>query len=86
MDIHLSEKAQSDLERLARGSPKVEQTVRNHLQRLPEVYRRDKQLKGAFAGYRRHRVGDYRVVYRADPGANLILVVRVIHRKDVYDA
>lgn len=85
MDIHLSEKSQRDLERLARSNPKVERVVRTHLRRLPEIYQRDRQLKGVFAGYRRHRVGDYRILYRADPVARLILVVRIVHRKDVYD-
>lgn len=85
MDIRLSEKSQRDLERLARSNPKGERVVRTHLHRLPEIYQRDKQLKGVFMGYRRHRVGDYRILYRADLVARLILVVRIVHRKDVYD-
>jgi len=39
-------------------------------------------LKGQFAGLRKYRVGDYRIIYailEAD-----VLVLRIGHRKDVY--
>jgi mRNA interferase RelE/StbE len=39
-------------------------------------------LKGQFAGLRKYRVGDYRVIY-ALVGSD-VLVLRVGHRKDVY--
>ena len=39
-------------------------------------------LKGQFAGLRKYRVGDYRVIY-ALIGSD-VLVLRVGHRKDVY--
>ncbi|MBN2337650.1 MAG: type II toxin-antitoxin system RelE/ParE family toxin [Acidobacteria bacterium] len=39
-------------------------------------------LKGQFAGLRRYRVGDYRVIY-ALLGADVV-VLRIGHRKDVY--
>jgi mRNA interferase RelE/StbE len=39
-------------------------------------------LKGEFAGLRRFRVGDYRVIY-AILGQE-VLVLRIGHRKDVY--
>lgn len=41
-------------------------------------------LKGEFAGLRRIRVGDYRIIYEADDGVLLILVVRIAHRREVY--
>lgn len=43
-----------------------------------------KVLKGDLSGLRRIRVGNYRVVYEINEGAVLILVVRVAHRKEVY--
>jgi len=39
-------------------------------------------LKGRFAGLRRYRVGDYRVIY-ALLGPD-ILILRIANRKDVY--
>ena len=39
-------------------------------------------LKGPFAGLRKYRVGDYRVIY-AILGDD-VLVLRIGHRKDVY--
>ncbi len=39
-------------------------------------------LKGQFAGLRKYRIGDYKVIY-AILGAD-VLVLRISHRKDVY--
>jgi len=39
-------------------------------------------LKGQFAGLRKYRIGDYRIIY-ALVGTD-ILVLRIAHRKDVY--
>jgi len=41
-------------------------------------------LKGEFAGLRRIRVGDYRIIYEVDDGALLILGVRMARRREVY--
>jgi addiction module RelE/StbE family toxin len=85
MEVVLSTKAQDDLDRLARSNPKIEQNVRAHLRRLPAAYRHDPTLKGVFRGYRRHRAGDYRIIYRADPEAGVLLIVRIGHRREIYD-
>ncbi len=39
-------------------------------------------LKGEFAGLRKYRVGDYRVVYAIIKSD--VVVLRIRHRKDVY--
>ena len=39
-------------------------------------------LKGEFAGLRKFRVGDYRVIYTIL--GNAVLVLHIAHRKDVY--
>ena len=41
-------------------------------------------LKGEFAGLRRLRVGDYRIIYEVNDGELLILVIRIGHRQGVY--
>lgn len=43
-----------------------------------------KPLQGPYHGLRSHRVGDYRIVYRADSNARLLIVYRIGHRRDVY--
>ena len=40
-------------------------------------------LKGPFAGLRKFRVGDYRVVFAIL--GNQVLVLRIGHRREVYD-
>lgn len=39
-------------------------------------------LKGPFAGLRKYRVGDYRVIYAVLEGD--VLILRIGHRRDVY--
>jgi mRNA interferase RelE/StbE len=41
-------------------------------------------LKGEFAGLRRLRVGDYRVVYEVNDGELVVLVIRIGRRQGVY--
>jgi len=40
------------------------------------------ELKGSFAGLRKCRIGDYRVIFSIVN--DTVLIVRVRHRKDVY--
>lgn len=44
-----------------------------------------KPLKGEFQGYWRYRFGDYRVIYKISEREILILILRISHRKNVYD-
>ncbi len=43
-----------------------------------------KPLQFSLKGCRRIRVGDYRVIYKIESD-NLVLIVKIGHRKDVYD-
>ena len=54
------------------------------IDRLAEEPHAGSALKGEFAGLRRVRVGDYRVIYEVDEGVLLVLAVRVAHRREVY--
>ena len=40
-------------------------------------------LKGKFAGLRKFRVGDYRIIYSIINEKN-VLILRIAHRKEVY--
>lgn len=44
-----------------------------------------KKLRGDPAGALRLRVGDYRVLYRVEDEAVRVLVIRIGHRRDIYD-
>lgn len=44
-----------------------------------------KQLKGQYKGLWRYRIGDYRIIYKISEKEILILVLRIGHRKDVYN-
>ncbi len=41
-------------------------------------------LKGEYAGLRRIRVGNYRIVYEVQDRQLVVLVIRIGHRREVY--
>lgn len=44
-----------------------------------------KPLRYSFKGHRRLRVSDYRVVYRIEVEQQVVLIVAIKHRKDIYE-
>ena len=69
-----------DLKKLSKAEvSRILDQIEQELTKKPESY---PVLKGQFAGLRRYRIGDYRVIY-ALVGTD-ILVLRIAHRKDVY--
>lgn len=44
-----------------------------------------KPLRYSLKGHRRLRVGDYRIVYRIEPTAKIVLIVAIKHRKYIYE-
>jgi mRNA-degrading endonuclease RelE of RelBE toxin-antitoxin system len=78
----------------------LESVVREDIPKLSETARRrirsaidrklgsnpvefGKPLRYSFKGARRLRVGDHRVIYRIEP-PELVVVVKIGHRRDVY--
>lgn len=47
---------------------------------------RGANLKGDLSGLRRLRVGDYRILYEIQAANLIVLIVRVAHRRDVYQS
>lgn len=45
-----------------------------------------KPLKGKLAPYYRIRSGDYRVIYAIEDDKLVVLIIKIAHRKDVYDS
>jgi len=65
-------------------------TVKKILARVEAYLAKDpkglgKPLKGDFQGYWRYRWGDYRVIYKISEHEILIIILRISHRKEVYD-
>jgi mRNA interferase RelE/StbE len=57
----------------------------DQLKRDPRHHGNIKPLKGDFAGYRRFRVGDWRVIYRIEDAPRTVIVLAIAHRRDVYE-
>ena len=79
----------------------LESVVREDIPRLPKAAREQvrraievkltshpielgKPLRYSLKGARRLRVGDYRVIYKIEP-PDLVAIVKIGHRRDVYD-
>lgn len=79
-DIQYKKSVEKDLSRLGKTEAKqvldkIEKELSNHPDQYPT-------LKGPFAGLRKMRMGDYRVVYAiVDDG---VLILRIGNRRDVY--
>ena len=71
--------------------PRLPKSVRNLIKRaIEERLSIDpvglgKPLRYSLKGHRRLRVGDYRIVYRIAQDEQLVTIVVIKHRKDVYE-
>ncbi len=69
-----------DLKKLSKAEAKrILSQIERELKKNPEA---NPVLKGPFAGLRKYRMGDYRVIY-ALIGADIV-VLRIGNRRDVY--
>lgn len=72
--------------RLSQTDKKLYKIIQSHVLKLPEVYKADPFLKGSnYKGMRKHRVGDYRIIYRVLHDQLMIYVIEIGHRREVYD-
>ena len=79
-NIVYKKSVQRDLKKLSKAEARrVLNQVEEELSKNADTY---PVLKGQFAGLRKYRVGDYRVIY-AILGDD-VLVLRIGHRKDIY--
>ena len=75
---------EKDLEKLDKPLvKKILNKIENYLAQDPKKL--GKPLKGQFEGYWRFRFGDYRVIYKIAEKEILILVLRIGHRKSIYN-
>jgi mRNA interferase RelE/StbE len=71
-----------DIQKLAsREKKKIQRAIEQRLTGRPDLY--GKPLRRSLKGYRKLRVGDYRVVFRIEE--KTIKVLAILHRSVVYD-
>ena len=78
----------SDLEeKLRKLSKPVKEMIRNAIEKKltgdPIAF--GKPLRYSLKGYRRLRVGDYRVIYRIIEDKVLVMIIDIDHSKDIYE-
>ena len=44
-----------------------------------------KPLRYSLKGHRRLRVGDYRIVFRIEADSDIVVIIAIKHRKDIYE-
>ncbi len=67
--------------------PAIREIIRKAIEKKLTVdpHNFGKPLKYDLKGYRRLRVGEYRVIYKIDEGKVIVIIVDIDHRKDVYE-
>lgn len=77
-----------DIEKKLKDLPKsVREIIRKSIEKklMVDPYAFGKPLQYSFKGYRRLRVGDYRVIYKIIDAKILVLIIDIDHRRDIYD-
>ncbi len=70
-----------DLKRISKDQVKnILDKIETNLSTTPEQY---PELKGKFAGLRKFRVGNYRIIF-AILKEDIVLIIRIKHRKESY--
>ena len=68
--------------------PQIRRRIRNYLEQrvlsVDDPRKRGKPLRGSKSRLWRYRVGDYRIVCEIQDNELLILVIRIGHRRNVY--
>lgn len=75
---------EKDLRRLDKtAASKILNRIETHLSQSPHEL--GKPLTGEFRGYYRYRWGDYRVIYKIVEREILVYILRIGHRREVYE-
>lgn len=82
--VAYSDRVEKDLKRLDKSViKKILDKIEKYLAKDPKKL--GEALKGEFEGYWRYRWGNYRVMYKISEQEILIVILRIAHRKSVYD-
>ena len=85
MTVIFADKARKEFLKLDKPIQKQIQTFIVKLQGLEDPRSSGKTLVGNLAGRWRYRVGDYRLVCEIDDEKIIITILRIGHRKNIYD-
>lgn len=84
--IELTGEARRQLKKLDHTEAKrIRDYLRQRIEPLEDPRQVGKALKGRFSDLWRYRVGDYRLVCELRDQVLVVLVIRIGHRKEVYD-
>ncbi len=82
--IEYVESVKHDLRSISKGDKqKIRKAIESKLVNNPIEYGRP--LQYSLKGLRRLRVGDFRVIFQIDVKANVVLIVKIGHRREIYD-
>jgi len=82
--LNWDEEALDDLQKIGKAEAiRLIRKIETHL--VKDSQNLGKALVGNFSGLYRYRIGDYRVIYQIIKNELLVVVVRVGHRKDIYE-
>jgi mRNA interferase RelE/StbE len=79
--IQYTQKAVKTLEKL---NPDVMENLRVKIEELKTQPDLGKQLTGPLKGLRSLRAGDYRIIYKKEIDAFVVLIITIGQRKDIY--
>ncbi|HCI69638.1 MAG TPA: type II toxin-antitoxin system mRNA interferase toxin, RelE/StbE family [Balneola sp.] len=84
--VEFDDRARKELRKLDKQTQdRILKWLRSNLATEEDPRRTGKSLKGRMKGLWRYRVGDYRIVSQIQDEQILILVIRIGHRRDIYD-
>lgn len=84
--VEFDNRARKELRKLdPQTQERILKWLRQTLATDEDPRRTGKSLKGRMKGLWRYRVGDYRIISQIQDENILILVIRIGHRRDVYD-
>lgn len=82
--IEIDKDVQREMKKLEKQVAKRITAKLREVSQLDDPRSMGKGLTGNLAGLWRYRVGDYRIICDIEDGVLLILVVDVVHRREVY--
>jgi mRNA interferase RelE/StbE len=83
--VKFKESAKKELSKLDKPIAKKLVQFLQNLGSCEDPRQKGKQLKGKLKEFWRYRVGDYRIIAKITDQEITILVLKVAHRKDVYE-
>ncbi|MCL5436649.1 MAG: type II toxin-antitoxin system RelE/ParE family toxin [Candidatus Dependentiae bacterium] len=82
--VYLDDVVKKDIPALDGAAKRgIRRAIEERLMKDPVVF--GKPLRYSLKGHRRLRVGDYRVVYRIDEEKEVVVIVAIKHRRDIYE-